>query len=58
MNIERLTGGAAVGAAVVVWATHGREYNVEEIAAMALGLGAAITYVVNQIERVKNWLGD
>ncbi len=52
MNFEKLTGGAAVGAAVVVWVTHGRDFNIEEIAAMAMGLGATITYLVNLIERM------
>ncbi len=57
MNLEKLTGGAAVGAGVVVWLTHGGEYNVEEVAAMSLGLGAAVTYAVSQVERLMKWLG-
>lgn len=51
MNLEKLTGGAAVGAGVVIWATHGREFAVEEVVAMAAGLGAVITYLVSLIER-------
>ena len=51
MNLERLTGGAAVGAALVVLYTHGEEYTLEEIAAMAVGLGAVVTYVANLIEK-------
>ena len=52
MNFEKLTGGAAVGAAVVVWATHGGGWSIEEVVPMAVGLGAAITYVVNFFERL------
>lgn len=51
MAFEKLTGGAAVGAAVVVWFTHGKEFSIEEIAALSVGLGSAITYVVGMIER-------
>lgn len=51
MNLEKLTGGAAVGAGVVVWMTHGGEFTLEEIAAMSLGLGSVITYVVSLVER-------
>ena len=55
MNMERLTGGAAVGAGLVVFYTHGENYSIEEIAAMATGLGAAITYVVSLAERFMGW---
>ena len=55
MNFEKLTGGAAVGAAVVVWLTHGGDWSIEEVAPMAAGLGAAITYVVNAVERLLGW---
>ncbi len=56
MKLEKLSGGAAVGAAVVVWFTHGGDFTLEEIAALSLGLGASITYVVNLAERLL--LGD
>ena len=52
MNLEKLTGGAAVGAGIVVWVTHGGDFNIEEIAAMALGLGSAITYVISRLEKL------
>ena len=52
MNFEKLTGGAAVGAGIVVWLTHGGDFNIEEIAAMAVGLGSAITYVISRLEKV------
>lgn len=58
MNLEKLTGGAAVGAAVVVWATHGGEFDIAEVATMSVGLGAAITYVVNQVERLLSRFGS
>ncbi len=54
MNLEKLTGGAAVGAGVVVWLTHSGDFTVEEIVAMSVGLGSAITYAVGVIERVFN----
>ena len=50
MNYEKLTGGAAVGAALVVWVTHGSTFAVEEIAIMAAGAGAAVTYLVGLAE--------
>ncbi len=58
MNLERLTGGAAVGAALVVLYTHGKEYSLEEIAAMATGLGAVVTYGANLVERFMKWNGS
>ncbi len=56
MKFEKLSGGAAVGAAVVVWFTHGADFTLEEIAALSIGLGAAVTYVVTLAERLL--LGD
>lgn len=56
MKLEKLTGGAAVGAAIVVWFTHGGDYTIEEIAALAVGLGSTVTYVVTLAERLL--LGD
>ena len=58
MNLEKLTGGAAVGAGIVVWLTHGRDFDVAEIAALSVGLGAAITYAVSRVERLMKWSGD
>ena len=52
MKYESLTGGQAVGAALVVWLTHGGEWPVESIAAMAVGTGAAITYIAGWVERI------
>ena len=52
MNFEKLTGGAAVGAGVVVWFTHGLDFTVEEIAAMSVGLGAVVTYAAGMVERL------
>lgn len=53
MNINTsLTGGLAVGAAVAVLLTHGGDYSVEEIGALAAGLGTAINYMVKVLERV------
>lgn len=56
MNMERLSGGAAAGAALAVFLTHGADYSIEEIAALATGFGAAITYLVKLGELV--FLGD
>lgn len=51
MKFEKLTGGAAVGAGVIVWATHGMDFSIEEVVTMAAGLGAVVTYIVNLVER-------
>ena len=57
MKFDKLTGGAAVGAGLVVWLTHGRDFNIEEVAAMAAGLGAVVTYAVNLFERFLKCMG-
>lgn len=50
-NVQKLTGAAAVGTAVVVWATHGGDWSLEEIAALSAGAGSALAYVVKLVER-------
>lgn len=50
MNMNKLTGGAAVGAAIVVFFAHGKDFTPEEIVAMSAGVGTAINYVVNLVE--------
>lgn len=53
MKFENLSGGAAVGAAIAVFFTHGdATWGKEEVAVLAIGLGAAITYVVGAGERL------
>ena len=52
MNLEKLTGGTAVGAALVVWYTHGGDWTEVEIGALTAGAGAAITYVVRLAEKL------
>ena len=58
MKLENLTGGAAVGAALVVWLTHGGDYSMEEIVAMSVGAGSVITYAVGLVERFIGWRGE
>ncbi len=52
MNVPKLTGGTAAGAALVVFFTHGADYTLEEIAALTAGAGAAITYLITMLERM------
>ncbi len=40
----KLTGGAAIGAALAVIYTHGFEYTVQEIMALGAGFGAIASY--------------
>lgn len=59
MNVDsKLTGGAAVGAAIAVYLTHGGDYQFEEIAALSAGIGAAVTYLAAKIDRLMAWKGE
>lgn len=52
---KTLTGAAAVGMGLVVWATHGGDWAQVEIAALAAGAGAAVAWAAGIFERLVAW---
>lgn len=45
MQFDKLSGGMAVGAAIVIFLTHGKDFTLEETAILSAGVGTIVTYL-------------
>lgn len=45
MQFDKLSGGMAVGAAIVILLAHGKDFTLEEITILSAGVGTVVTYL-------------